>query len=287
MYPRIEKNGRLVAEITSRNGQLHYYEHLDYQNSCRYIENPPLRIVPSLEEAEDYIRLENKIHFGNNGDKIENNRYNNYRYKYDWRAQLTGQEGARGLVTPNGIMILPEQFHDIYTQFEAIFSLPHAIPVSNGKAWGLAIPGRDPLLLMDFKYRTIIPERWYGNMFLVQDFETGKWGALSYSYERTNLTRAFHFIDRLYEVMPPIADEIYEDEYCEDDYSQIFFMTRIGDKIGILTNFGYSDILYDTYEESKRNKRNKFADFRLIRYDKKRAKLVSFTFPNGYHQKHR
>ncbi len=65
--------------------------------------------------------------------------------------------------------------------------------------------------------------------------------------------------------MPPIADEIYEDEYCEEDSSQVFFMTRIGEKVGILTNFGYSDIIYDTYEETKRNKRNRFNDFRLIR----------------------
>lgn len=287
MHPRIEKNGRLVAEITSRIGQLHYYEHLVYQNSCRYKENPPLRIVPSREEAEDYIRLKNKIRLGNLGDKIENKRYYTYRYKYDWRAQLTGQKGARGLVTPNGIVILPEQFHDIHTQFEAIFSLPHAIPVCNGKAWGLAIPGRDPLLLVDFKYRTIMPGRWHANIFLVQDFETGKWGALSYSYERSSLKSAFHFIDRLYEVMPPIADEIYEDEYCEDDYSQTFYMTRICDKIGILTNFGYSDISYDTYEECKRTMRNRFTNFRLIRYDKKRAKRVSLTFPNGYRQRNR
>ena len=282
MYPRIEQNGRLVAEITSRNGQLHYYEHLDFQNSCRYMENPPLRIVPSFEEAEDYIRLENKVGSGNIGNKIENNRYNSYRYKYDWRAQLTGQEGARGLVTPNGKMILPEQFDDIFTHFESIFSLPHAIPVSNGKAWGLAAPGVEPLLLVDFKYRTIMPERWHGNMFLVQDSETGKWGALAYSYERSSLKRAFHYIDRLYEVMPPIADEIYEDEYCEEDYSQFFYMIRIGTKIGVLTNFGYSDILYDTYQQSKRNMRNKYTDFRLIRYDKKRANRVSLTFPDSY-----
>ena len=287
MYPRIEKNGRLVAEITSHNGQLHYYEHLTFQRSCRYRVNPPLRIIPSLEEAEDYISLEDKIRLGKYGDKIENNRYNSYRNKYDWRAQLTGQEGARGLATPNGKMILPEQFHDIYTQFEAIFSLPRAIPVSNGMAWGLATPGRAPLLLVDFKYKTIMPERWHGNMFLVQDLETGKWGALSYSYEKSSLKRKFHFIDRLYEVMPPIADEIYEDEYCYDDYSQIFYMTRVGDKIGILTNFGYSDIIYDTYEQSVRKARNKFSDFRLIRCDKKKGKLVSFTFPNGYHQRHR
>lgn len=51
MYPRIEKNGRLVAEITSHNGQLHYYEHLTFQGSCRHIEDPPLLIIPSKEEA--------------------------------------------------------------------------------------------------------------------------------------------------------------------------------------------------------------------------------------------
>ncbi|MDE6042194.1 MAG: hypothetical protein K2G07_01430, partial [Muribaculaceae bacterium] len=108
-----------------------------------------------------------------------------------------------------------------------------------------------------------------------------------YSYEKSSLKRKFHFINRLYEVMPPIADEIYEDEYYYDDYSQIFYMTRVGDKIGILTDFGYSDIIYDTYEQSVPNIKNKFTDLRLIRYDKKKGKLVSLTFPNGYQQRHR
>lgn len=286
MYPRIDKNGRLVDEVTSDVGRRHYYEYLDYQRSCRYRDNPPLRIVPTREEAEDYVRLEEKYGCGIGGDPKEYNRYYNYRYKYDWRTQLTGEEGARGLVSPDGKLIFPEIFHDIFTHFKSIFLIPMIIPVSNGKAWGLAVPGRHPVLVVDFKYKAIMPERWYGSMFLVQDQDTEKWGALSYSYEKTSLKNRVHFIDRLYEVMPPIADEIYEDEYCEEDSSQVFFMTRIGEKVGILTNFGYSDIIYDTYEETKRNKRNRFNDFRLIRRDRKRAKRVSLSFPNGYPRTH-
>lgn len=77
-------------------------------------------------------------------------------------------------------------------------------------------------------------------------------------------------------LMPPIADEIYEDELMTEEEPTIFFMTRRGDKIGILTDFGYSDILYDTYETDDDK-----CTFRLIRNDRKRARRVSYWNPAG------
>ena len=76
--------------------------------------------------------------------------------------------------------------------------------------------------------------------------------------------------------MPPIADEIYEDELMAEDETTTFFMTRRGDKIGILTNFGYSDIIFDRYETD-----NTTYAFRLIRNDRKKARLADYWHPDG------
>ena len=76
--------------------------------------------------------------------------------------------------------------------------------------------------------------------------------------------------------MPPIAEEIYEDSLTIEDDELCIYMTRKGDKIGILTDFGYSQIKYDTYE----TKYDSHA-IRLIRYDHKRAKRVDYFHPDG------
>ena len=55
-----------------------------------------------------------------------------------------------------------------------------------------------------------------------------------------------------------------------------FFVTRSGDKIGILTDFGYSKIIYNRYETD-----NTKCTFRLIRDDRKRAHRASWWSPNG------
>ena len=77
-------------------------------------------------------------------------------------------------------------------------------------------------------------------------------------------------------IMPTIADEIYEDELMTEEAPTTFFVTRRGDKIGILTDFGYSDIIYDIYEfdESK-------CSFRLFRYDRKEVRHANYWHPDG------
>lgn len=76
--------------------------------------------------------------------------------------------------------------------------------------------------------------------------------------------------------MPCIADEIYEDELMTEEAPTIFFMTRIGEKIGILTDFGYSKIIFDTYKTDDEK-----CTFRLIRNDRKRAHRANFWHPEG------
>ena len=53
-------------------------------------------------------------------------------------------------------------------------------------------------------------------------------------------------------------------------------MTRIGGKIGILTDWGYSKIIYDQYETNDTDR-----SFRLISNDRKHARRASWWSPNG------
>lgn len=82
-------------------------------------------------------------------------------------------------------------------------------------------------------------------------------------------------------LMPAIADEICEDELMTEDEPTTFFMTLRGNKIGILTDFGYSDIIYDSYEADNTN-----CSFRLIRHDRKRARRADFWHPDGKNKRY-
>lgn len=269
--------GRIVDQITSEVGQHVYYDHLNRCRGCFHRDTP--RQVPTKKEAEEYIMLKavRPSCLGNSAERKEYNKLNMYDNNYDWRPHKSGSDGFVGLVSPCGDQLLPEIFVDVFTQFDAINSKPDFVPVFNGEAWALASLSTTPVLMTDFDYNTIIPERWEHGFFFVQDIKSRKWGALSTDCPIVNTNRAYR--DRLVcirQIMPPIADEIYEDSLSMDDELLLIFMTRIGNKIGLLTDFGFSKIEYDTYET-----RCDSHDIRLIRHDRKRAKRADYFHPDG------
>jgi hypothetical protein len=119
------------------------------------------------------------------------------------------------------------------------------IPVMKEGRWALYTPGYTPTLATDFRYSSIIVERWGEGLFFVQDAESGKWGAL---HEAHDMTRRSENMYKLEVLLPPIADDIYEDELMEPCASHPFWMIRCGEKVGILTPFGCTEMIYDTYE---------------------------------------
>ena len=267
-----------VCSITSEIGQKNYYDHLNHWRVCYQNSNP--LIIPTKEDALEYLRLKaekDKFCFCN--DRESRRRYRQleaYDTQYDWRPKKSGDDIFIGLISPTGEQLLPNSFADVFTQFDAINSTPQFIPVSNGEAWGLVSLTNPPVLMTDFKYKAIIPERWERKIFFVQDGETLKWGALRISYPFLNRKRYKDSLPVLGTLMPTIADEIYEDEIMTEDAPTTFFVTRRGDKIGLLTEFGYSDIIYDSYETD-----NIKCTFRLIRHDRKRARRPDYWHPDG------
>ena len=61
-----------------------------------------------------------------------------------------------------------------------------------------------------------------------------------------------------------------------EEMPSLFFMTRVGNKIGILTAFGYSEIIYDRYEAN-----NEDCTFRLIRNNRIRGRRADWWQPDG------
>ena len=277
---RIEAFGRIVLPITSIEGQEHYYDYMNTWNSC--VVNNNERIRPTREQAEDYMRLreENPSLFG---DIQERNRYEKlqvYENRYDWRPIKSGEKHSVGLVSPSGEELLPNIFEDVFTCFNSMTGNQKIVPVYNGEAWALATLDKSPVLITDFRYNAIVPERWERNIFFVQDVETMKWGALRKMWSRTNcMLRSGHRLMTLEEVMPCIADEIYEDELLVEDPEEmpsLFFMTRVEDKVGILTDFGYSPIIFDTYEADTDD-----CSYRLIRKDRNEIVKADWWHPDG------
>ncbi len=277
---RIHLFGRIVNPITSNKGQATYFEFKDYIHGCRAKTKPVIK--PTHEEAEEYLHLAKKYGRGIGGtNQKEYNRYHKLKNEYDWRTQLVEENGRYGLVAPTGEIILPAIFQDVFTQFDAILSTPDLIPVYNGEAWGLVTPGGKPLLAVDFKYCAIIPECWGSGIFFVQEHRTRAWGALQLENTPSSISgkRSLRYqVRQLNELMPPIADEIYEDELFTECAPTIFWMVRKGDKVGILSQSGYSEIIYDTYETNDEE-----CTFRLIRSDRKRAYRRSIADPSGKH----
>lgn len=272
-------HGRNVCPITSESGQRDYYANLNYWRLC--YQNSNQLIAPTREEALEYIRLKaeaDRLIFCD--DKESRRKYRRlklYDTRYDWRPRKTEYNGLVGLVSPTGERLLPECFGDVFTQFDAINSNPCIIPVSDGEAWALASLSGQPILLTEFRYNAIIPERHERRLFFIKDKETMKWGAMSVTAPIIKCRGRYGVgLVGLKTVMPPVADEIYEDELMTECEPTIFFMTRRGDKIGILTDFGYSDIAYDSYEVD-----NTKCSFRLIRSDRKRARRADYWHPDG------
>lgn len=138
-------------------------------------------IIPTQEDAEEYLKLQaekDKFYFCDDKEsRIKNRQLTVYDTRYDWRPQRSGDDTFVGIISPAGEQLLPNSFADVFTQFDAINNKPEFIPVSNGEAWGL-VSLTNPLVLMaNFKYNAIIPERWERKIFFVQDRKTLKWGA--------------------------------------------------------------------------------------------------------------
>ena len=275
---RIEYRGRIVYPITSEIGQSDYYEHLNRWRVC-YDRTEPL-IVPSHEDVQGYMRLrEMKNNLWGCTDKGSCKKLRQleiYNTQYDWRPRKSGDDKFVGLVSPTGEQLLPNSFADVFSQFDAINGKPIFVPVSNGEAWALVSLSNPPVLITDFQYSAIIPERWERRLFFVQDKKTKKWGALSVAYPFLHKRPYKDCLPLLETLMPPIADDIYEDELTTEDHPTTFFMTQRNSKIGILTPFGYSDIIYDRYETD-----NAKCTFRLIRNDRKRACRADYWHPDG------
>ena len=274
---QIDCYGRIVYPITSEVGQKDYYEHLNYWRVC-YDNTNPL-IAPTQEDALEYMRLQeigNKLYCCTYKDSSKKLRQLEiYDTQYDWRPRKSGDDTFAGLISPMGEQLLPDSFADVFTQFDAINSKPIFVPVSNGEAWALVSLSNPHVLMTDFQYNAIIPERWERRLFFVQDRETQKWGALKITHPFLNKKYYNDCLPLLESLMPPIADEIYEDELITEDKPTLFFMTQRDDKIGILTDFGYSDIVYDSYEAD-----NTKCTFRLIRNDCKMACWADYWHPD-------
>lgn len=202
--------------------------------------------------------------------------FRKYDSLYDWRPRKSGDDKFVGLVSPTGKQLLPNSFADVFTQFDAINSKPIFVPVSNGEAWALVSLSNPHILMTCFQYNAIIPERWERRLFFVQDKKTMKWGVLSVAYPILHVKPYKDCLPLLETLMPPIADEIYEDELTTEGHPTTFFVTQKDGKIGILTPYGYSDIIYDSYEADSAK-----CTFRLIRNDRKRARRADYWHPAG------
>ena len=276
---RIHLIGRVVDQITSEEGQAHYYDKMNYWRVCFANTNP--LCIPGIEDANEYLCLRKIKDLlwskSSTEDRLRLRKLQIYETRYDWRPYKSMANSFIGLVSPTGKQILPEAFSDVFTQFDAIDKLPDFIPVSNGKAWALISLSASPVLVTEFCYKMIIPERWESRLFFVQNKATMKWGALSIIWPFTNVSsRRDCTFPCIKHIMPCIADEIYEDELMTEESPTIFFMTRVGKKFGILTDFGYSEIIYDSYETDDEE-----YSFRLICKDCKRAHHVDFWHPDG------
>lgn len=244
----MEISGRIAWEITSEEGQSHYFDHLKYWRVCYANENPV--IVPTRQEAAEY----KKLILNPNQKRDVAGQFSLYEERYDWRAKKFQKDGNIGLQSPTGEQLLPPLFADVFDQFPAINNLPKFIPVSNGDAWALVSINEKPVLMTEFRYQRIIPERWtMRGLYFVQDKVTGKWGVLKNYYPHLSRDRRRHRLDSdgriagIKEFMPTTADEILEAELYTDCAPITFWISRRADKIGIITSYEATEIVYDSF----------------------------------------
>ena len=123
--------------------------------------------------------------------------------------------------------------------------------VSDGDKMGIVSVGDHPVAMTDFRFSNVMVERWDGGLFFVQDADSGKWGAYSITFPRKNRREERRGIDGkivgLKEILPTIADEIFETELYTDCSPTTFWVARQGDKIGIITRWNATDIIYDSF----------------------------------------
>ena len=260
LHNRIFFRGRWVDQITSEEGQRQYYDRFDCWRSCVANHNPLKK--PTVDDAKEYLRLKSlteQISCCRNiiEERRAYRKLKLYDTRYDWRPIKTGKDYI-GLMAPDGTELLPEKYVDVFTDFDVYNNLPDFIPVFNGNAWGLVSSKNPSVMGTDFIYNAILPEHFEYHLYFVQDKETMKWGAL-------------HSMNKLTQLMPSVADEIYEDELMGDCDTSIFWMTRTGDKIGILTPYGYSKIDYDNYETDDER-------FRIRMKKGKEIKILDYSF---------
>ena len=276
----IELFGRIVCPVTSLQGQKTYYDHLNYWRSC--CQNNNHRILPTIEEAEEYrnLKKENPSILGGLQMRKKYRKLKEYENNYDWRPTKSGTPHHIGLVSPSGDQLLPDIFEDVFTEFDTQSDDLKFIPVSNGDGWAIASLGSNTVLMTEFRYNAILLERWERTKFFVQDKETLKWGVLrTICQPSNNKPCGRHYLATIEPIMPCIADEIYEDDFMVEDTEEmpsLFFMLQVGNKVGVLTDFGYSKIIYDTYETNSEE-----CSFRLIRNDRKRALRANWWSPDG------
>lgn len=243
--------------ITSPTGLQHYY---DYFAFCRgTAERSRFHCkIPTLEEAREYITLRKKFADEREWDNslAERKAANRLRYleqNYDWRDKIANPDGRlKGLFSPDGIPLLPTKFFDILPQSMTLLHKNELAAVSNGDGYGL-ITIETSVMLTPFKYNNIITERWERQLYFVQDNETSRWGVLRYHRVSTNrgvrragiLNTSVFVLDNL---LPCIADEIFEDEICTDCSPTLFWVFRKADKYGIITTFGHTEAVFDSYE---------------------------------------
>lgn len=277
---RINIYGRTVYPVTTLQGQRYYYDYMNYWHSCMH--NTNLRIIPTEDDAREYLNLKEEKPSRSRilEERIRYNKLQTYENNYDWRPKKTGEPHLTGLVSPAGEQLLPNIFEDVFIQFDTMHGRPDFVPVSNGDGWALVSIGSSPVLMTEFRYNAIIQERWERKLFFVQDKETLKWGVISTICQSTNAKpHGRHYLETLEPIMPCIADEIYEDQFMVDDPDEmpsLFFMVRAGNKVGVLTDCGYSETIYDKYETNSRD-----CSFRLIRNDRKRARRANWWQPSG------
>lgn len=86
MIPRIEYKGRIVDQITSKEGQRNYFDHFNFAR-C-YTPRPPV-IKPTQNDAIEYKKLCSLVNNHTVSPCKKNcadwHKYKKYHYYYDWR----------------------------------------------------------------------------------------------------------------------------------------------------------------------------------------------------------
>lgn len=249
MWPSIQ-----YPSITSEEAQAVYWDSFHFC-SCKTDDagNPLPKSVPTPEDFAEYRLLAKEYDKLLTTKGLENRlkarRYEKLHRFYDWRHQIFSEVSLQGLKAADGSILLPDIFHEVGETPYSYDCETAIVPVSNGKAWGLILAGNNPIMLTQFQFKTILVERYSDNMFFVQGFDD-KWGALCLDWVRSNnvdspILIPLNYVTVLRALMPLEFDEIYEVCFCPEGGPDIYWITRKGEKYGILTKSEYTPAIYD------------------------------------------